>query len=91
MLLGKWTGTQKLQAAGNLWLNAASVFTAYLGRAASFSKDKLGIGSLSSMFRLQSTSNSLTCLPLEKNGSDLKLSRICKCITILEEHLSKSL
>lgn len=62
----KWTGAQKSQAASDLQLNAASVFTAYLGRAVSFSKDKPGIGSLSSMFRLQSTSNSLTCLPPEK-------------------------
>ena len=83
MLLGKWTGTQKSQAAGDLWLNAASVFTAYLGRAVSFSKDKPGIGSVSSMFRLQSTSNSLTCLPVEKNGSDLKLYRISSALPYL--------
>lgn len=44
----------------DLWLNVACVFTAYLGRAVSFSKHKPGIGSLSSMFRLQSPYNSLT-------------------------------
>lgn len=48
------------------WLNAASVFTAYLGRAVSFSKHKPGMGSLSSVFRLQNSDNSLTYLPLGK-------------------------
>lgn len=49
-----------------LWLNAASVFTAYSGRAVSFSKHKPGIRALSSVFRLQSQYNCLTYLPSEK-------------------------
>lgn len=50
----------------DLWLNAASVFTAYSGRAVSFSKHKPGICALSSVFRLQSQYNCLTYLPSEK-------------------------
>lgn len=60
-----WASTQKSPAVDH-WLNARSVFTAYSGRAVSFSKHKPGIGSLSSMFRLQSWYNCLTYLPSEK-------------------------